>query len=158
CAELVARMPEDREIRFDLGKCHHNLGYLLLKHGKVGPAIASLEKAREVNSFLAEKFPEVPRYRQFQAFYLRRLGEELDAAGRPDVETTYQKALEIGEKLVAEYPTNALFQLELARCLNSVGALLAKTGRGAEAERSYARALATLETKDVPAWTVERLR
>jgi tetratricopeptide (TPR) repeat protein len=158
CAEVVDKMPDDREMRFDLGKCHHNLGYLLLKQGKVVAAIASLEKAREVNGFLAEKFPDVPRYRQIQASYLRRLGDALDAVGRPGVEKTYQEALGISEKLVAQYPTNALFRLELARCLNSMGTLLAKAGRGEEADRTYQRALAALEAKDVPAWTEERQR
>ena len=45
---LQPRYPDDEEIRFDLGNCHFNLGYLQLKLGRADEALASAERSTEI--------------------------------------------------------------------------------------------------------------
>ncbi|AMV40783.1 serine/threonine-protein kinase [Planctomyces sp. SH-PL62] len=142
---LAGRSPDDRPVRFDLAKCHFNLGYLHLKRGRIDEAVAEIEKARDLNAALVAAQPEVPRNRHFQATFLRRLGEALDAAGRPGAEAAYVEALGLLEKLTAEHPDNAGYRLDLARCLTGLGNRKVAEGRLDEAEKAFADALAALD-------------
>jgi tetratricopeptide (TPR) repeat protein len=144
-ADLAARSPGDLQVRFDLAKCHFNLGYLHLKRGRIDEAVAEIEKARDLNATLVAERPDVPRHRHFQATYLRRLGEALDAAGRPGAEPSYLAALELLAKLTADHPANAAYRLDLARCLASLGNQKVAAGKLDEAEKAFVDALAALD-------------
>jgi tetratricopeptide (TPR) repeat protein len=148
-------LPEDREIDFDLGNCYQNLGYLLLKRGHAEEALAALVQAERTNRSLVQKLPKVPRCRRNLALVLRWRGEALEALERSGVLDTYREGVTILEKLAAEFPANVRYQLDLARCLNKLGAQMAQGNRGDEAERLYQKALAALSSKDVHDWPLE---
>jgi len=142
---LAERSPDDRQVRFDLAKCRFNLGYLLLKRGRIDEAVAEIEKARDLNATLVAERPDVPRNRHYQATYLRRLGEALDAAGRPGGEAAYREALALLEKLTADHPDNAAYRLDLARCLTGLGNQQVAAGKLPEAEATFVAGLAALD-------------
>ena len=82
-AALAEKSPDDRQVRFDLAKCNFNLGYLYVGQGRFDTAIPLIEKARDLNQTLVDELPDVPRNRELQAIYLRRLAAALEASGRP---------------------------------------------------------------------------
>ncbi|MDG3007641.1 serine/threonine-protein kinase [Paludisphaera mucosa] len=143
--ELASRTPDDRQVRFDLAKCRFNLGYLLLKRGRLDEAIAEIEKARDLNGTLVVELPDVPRNAHLQATYLSRLGEALDAAGRPGSEPAYDQALDLLRKLTDKHPANATYRLDLARCLSGLGHQKVAAGKPAEAEKDFEAALVQLD-------------
>ena len=69
-----------------------------------------------------------------------------------------QESLEISEKLATEFPANIDCQIELGRCLTTLGAHLAAANRVDQAESFYTRGLAVLNFKDKAAHTTESLR
>ena len=157
-ADLTAKQPGDVQVRLDLAKCRNNLGYLLLESGQTEGAIAELEQARNLSSALVKQFPDTPRYRHNLAGDLRNLGRAYEAAGQGAAEASYQEALEISERLATEFPANIDYQIELGRCLNSLGAQQAAANRADQAESFYTRGLAVLSFKDKAAHTTESLR
>jgi len=157
-ADLTAKQPGDVQIRLDLAKCRHNLGCLLLENGRTEGAIAELEQARNLSSALVKQFPDAPRYRHNLAGDLRNLGRAYEAAEQGAAEASYQESLEISERLAREFPANIDYQIELGRCLNTLGAHLAAANKADQAESSYTRGLAVLSFKDQAARTTESLR
>ena len=157
-ADLTAKQPGDVQVRLDLAKCRNNLGYLFLEAGQTEEAIAELVQARDLSSALVKQFPDAPRYRHNLAGDLRNLGRAYEAAGQAAAEASYQESLRISEKLATEFPANVDYQIELGRCLNSLGALMAAANRADQAESCYTRGLAVLSFKDKAARTTESLR
>ena len=155
---LSAQHPDDEEIRFDLGNCHFNLGYLQLKLGRADEALASAEQARKYAGALLHTSPKIPVYRRAMAWACRLRAEALDAQDRPGVEEAYREWLSISESLATQFPANVLYQLDLARCQSRLGGLMAKVKRDDEAEQMYRNALAVLEPKEPSGWTLDRRR
>ena len=82
----------------------------------------------------------------------------LEVVDSPRVEETYRTALAIYEKLVADYPDNVEYRIGEALCLRNLGPFLAVAKRPEEAEASYHKALAVLESRDGQPQTVKRLQ
>ena len=137
--DLAQKFPDDREIDFDLANCYHNLGYLLLKRGHPDEALAALEPAEKAERSLVAKLPQTPRCRRNLALILRWRGDALQALEQPGAEAAYHEGLALLEKLTTEFPANVLYQLDLARILNKVGAQMANAKRVDEAEGHYQR-------------------
>ena len=157
-SELTAKEPADVQFRLDLARCQHNLGYVLQNKGQTDEAIEANVRARDLSQALAREFPDAPRYRHQLAGDLQSLGQALQSSGRAEAEATLQQALKIDEKLAAEYPANVEYQLELGRCLKTLGVLVASLNRGSEVEAFYTRALGVLDFKDKTTRTAESLR
>src|SRR5262249_53205269 len=76
----------------------------------------------------------------------QRLGDIQQRLGDYDqARKTYDEALERFEQLVAEYPDVWGYRKDLAGCTNSVGILLAATGRPREAAETFRRAIGHFE-------------
>ena len=157
-ADLTARQPGDVQVRLDLAKCRNNLGYLMLENGRTGEAIAEVEQAHDLSAALVKQFPDAPRYRHNLATDLRNLARAYEAAGQDTAQTSFQESLRISEQLAKEFPANIDYQIELGRCLNSLGANLAAANRVEQAESCYTRGLAVLDFQDKAARTVVTLR
>ncbi|MDR3622284.1 MAG: serine/threonine-protein kinase [Paludisphaera borealis] len=157
-ASLAKLSPDDRQVRFDLAKCHFNLGYLYVGQARFDKAVPLIEKARDLNQTLVDELPDVPRHRELQAIYLRRLGAALEASGRPGGEDAYRKSLDLIQRLAARYPDNAVYQLELARCLDGLGGLMVQAEKYEPAEGLFQQGLGALDVKQAPALSTEALR
>ena len=157
-ADLTSKQPGDVQVRLDLAKCRNNLGYMLLEKGSVEAAIGELDQAGKLSAALVKQFPDAPRYRYNLAGNLRNLGRAHEAAGQQTAGPTFQEALRISEQLASEFPANVDYQIELERCLNSLGSNLASVNQVDQAESCYTRALAALDFKDKAAPTAVSLR
>jgi tetratricopeptide (TPR) repeat protein len=155
---LAKKDPNDRQVRFDLAKCHFNLGYLYTQQGRPDRAIPLIEKARDLNQTLVDELPDVPRNRELQAIYLRRLAEALNASGQPGAEDAYRKSLALIQRLAAQHPENAVYQLELARCLTGLGNLMTQAEKFEPAGELFEKGLAALDAGGAPAKATEALR
>jgi eukaryotic-like serine/threonine-protein kinase len=155
---ITAKNPEDVQIRLDLAKCHNNLGELLRKQGDTDQALVSFVAARSINEALVKAFPLQPRYSDTLASNLTNLALLLEQFDLTKAEATDRAALAIYEKLVADYPKNFQYRLELARCLRNLGTVVAATDKPKEAEVVYQEALAKLESKDGRNQSPEGLR
>ena len=155
---LAGRFPEDEELRFDLANCSYNLGYVQQKIGRAYEAVPSVEKALELNRALIRSSPQVPLYRRALGLSLRLQGDVLQQLGRTGAEEAYRECLAVTEKLAAEFPANITYRVDLARCQNRLGGLLADAQRIDEAEAMYQDALAALDLKGAENQTRESRR
>jgi serine/threonine protein kinase len=149
---LLKKDPQDREVQFDLGVCSYNLGYLQFKNGQAEQALATLEETCKVEQALSSGPQALPRSRRLLALAFRYRGESLDALGRKGADEAYREGIAILEKLTAEFPSNVLYQIDYAQCLNKLADKLVQSGKADEAEASYQRALAALDARQVPKW------
>jgi tetratricopeptide (TPR) repeat protein len=77
---------------------------------------------------------------------LQQRGDEQFKAGQfVEAETTYRQAMELRQKLVADFPAVAAHRLELARIGNNLGELHNLTGRYKKAQPPLRQAVALLE-------------
>jgi serine/threonine protein kinase len=155
---IAAKDPQDVQIQLDLAKCHTNLGELLREGGDFEQAIASYQSSQVIAEKLAEKHPGQPRYREQVAGTLGNLALALSAIEPSKGEASFQAAILMYEKLVAEHTDNFEYRLGLARCLRNFGPLLADAKRTDQAEAVYGKALGLLEINDARARTSEVLR
>ena len=79
---------------------------------------------------------------------LRNLGRAYEAAGQAAAQSSFQESLKISEQLASDFPANMDYQIELGRCLNSLGSNLAAANQADQAESCYTRGLAVLDFKD----------
>lgn len=87
-----------------------------------------------------------PAVRQKMALVAQQLADCYRLLGKhQQAEEAYRQAMDLQEKLVAEFPDKATYRQELARSHAHHGLLLRTTGRRAEAERAFRQALALLE-------------
>ncbi|QEH31636.1 Serine/threonine-protein kinase PknD [Aquisphaera giovannonii] len=147
-AALRKAFPDDREVSFDLGTCEYNLGYLQYHTGHPEEALATLDRARALEQALADREPATPRYPRLLAMISRCTGEALDALGRPGAEEAYRRSVGILEKLTAAHPDVIHFQIEYAQCLNRLADKQALARRNDDAEASFAKALAALDSAE----------
>jgi serine/threonine protein kinase len=84
---------------------------------------------------------EQERFRQARAYY--RMGSMNRALGRSgDAEDAYRRAVEVGKRLVADFPTRPEYRLQLGVSHIELGTLLQNVGRLPEAESAKNDALA----------------
>jgi tetratricopeptide (TPR) repeat protein len=157
-ASLASKHPQDVQIRLDLAKGHTNLGELLRTKGDARGAVASFLQARTIDQSLMDEFPDQPRYHEQQAGLLGNLALAREVIDPAQVEATYLASLSIYDKLVANYPNNVNYRIGQARCLQNFGPVLANSGRPEQAEATYRKALALLDTKNAGTQSHEELR
>jgi tetratricopeptide (TPR) repeat protein len=75
-----------------------------------------------------------------------------------EAETLYQRAIDTDERLVAEYPENREYKLELSKYHNNFAALLHERNQGTRAAAQSERALALIEelSRLAPSLAIER--
>lgn len=143
--ELAKAGPSVLQFRLDLAKCCHNLGQLLLDAGRLVDSEPLLLRALSLLEPLAAEHADAPRHRQALARTLDSLAELQQAKSSPEVEATYQRAVDLHQRLVSEFQGNQEYGRDLARCLGNFGTVLASAGNVKEAEARYRRALAILK-------------
>jgi len=145
---LLEGNPADDEVRFDLGNCRYNLGYLQFKREQYDEALGNLDQARQLEEAApeGESSPQ-PRYRRMLAMIQRYRGEVLDAQDKPEALEAYRAGADILATLTAKFPENIWYEVEYAQCLNRLADKLVRLDRADEAEGDYKRALAALEPK-----------
>src|SRR5262249_39230178 len=123
---LVRNHPLVPRYQEDLARYYNNLGLLYHRVGQHQPAEAAFLRAIETRTHLAEELPHVARYQKavvdsynslgllYQQTVHNRMSEEEKANAYQKAELAYQKALEVGTKLVDEHPHVSDFQQILA--------------------------------------------
>ena len=94
---------------------------------------------------LAEEYPEVVKYRERLALICNNLGKTHDLGKKPsrrkEKEELVRKAIEIRERLTAEFPTVPKYAANLATSCTSLAVLLDERQDFQAAEQWYRRAI-----------------
>jgi eukaryotic-like serine/threonine-protein kinase len=144
------------------------LGQLYQETGRVKKAETAFRRAVATYKKYADDFPTLRHYRERLGWASTALAGSLsDPADREDAEQTWQQAIQIQEKLAAEFQ-KPVYRSSLCGTYRQFGTWLKAAGRVDEAEKAYRRALALAEklVGDVPddieyrnyvAWSAENL-
>jgi serine/threonine-protein kinase len=134
------------EDRRELGQICNNLGVLLKRLGRYPEAEKFIREALARRKELGDDFQKRPEFQQDLAGSYYELGTVLARmpGQRAQAEKTYQKALDIQEKLSKSDSENVEFIRARARTLNNLGILL-KFSRPTEARKAFEDAVALYE-------------
>ena len=155
---IAGKDPQDVLIQLDLARSLTNLGEFLREAGSVEQAIVSYQSSCTIAEKLTKNHPDEPRYREQWALTLGDLALALAAIEPAKGEESFQIAISMYEKLVADYKANFDYRLGLSRVLRNFGPVLADAKRFEQAESAYDKALVLLETNDARAKAAEVLR
>jgi serine/threonine-protein kinase len=144
--QLCAHFPSEAIHQEDLAESHNWLGELYREQGQqLHEAEAQYQRALELQSALAETFPDTPTYRRLQARSLFNLGiVQMDTNRRADARRAYDRAIALLTSVSTEIQQESAYRHELARCRINRGILLTEGNHLAEAEADFSRALALL--------------
>jgi serine/threonine protein kinase/Flp pilus assembly protein TadD len=135
---LVADFPDRREYRLELARvCTRAPGLLPRDRGAV------LKRGLSLAQGLVNESPHVPEYLQVLATAYNDVAA--NAGSAEEAETYARQYLHWAEKLAAAVPDNPKYQGELSNAHNTLGEVLNHTGRLAEAEREYRKAIGLAE-------------
>src|SRR5262249_10230619 len=87
---------------------------------------------------------DTPQEKKAQALQ-RQADEQMKAGQLVEAEATYRQAIELRQKLAADFPAEPAHRLELARMNNSLGEMHTLTGRYKKGEPPLRQAVALLE-------------
>jgi serine/threonine-protein kinase len=144
---LVASQPDQPRYRAELGRALNIHGYLQDEFRDNVRALPTLERAlREQERAVAES-PESDLYKGYVIDILQNLGEQYADLGRVDEGLPYyRRAVEIRRQLLAAHPGDRDRNRELAEQLAMLAEVERHHGDPASAERSFAEAVAVLES------------
>lgn len=126
----------------DLALCYNNLATLKSQKGEWREAIASHERAIELQEQMARKSPAIVRYRSDLAISLNNLGVAYCRIGEPaKADEVFKRARELFAQLANDYPDELSYRGSLAAQLNNQALALAGMGRHAEAISIYPAAI-----------------
>jgi eukaryotic-like serine/threonine-protein kinase len=138
--KLASDSPEVRKYARDQGHCLNNLGELRMS--RKGESEPLFRKALEINRILAAEAPGVPDYQISEAGVLQNLGAWLYNNQRGDDSiSTLKLAVSLFEGLAIADPADPLRRRGLAKSLDTLGNAYLTSGRPAEAEDAYGRAV-----------------
>jgi serine/threonine protein kinase len=149
--KLLAKVPQDRALRFKLALAHRERGQRLVAPGRPSPeAEQAYRRAIGILDELAEEFPDDSRYPLEGALARQWLAWELTATRRREqAEALYRRNVEVLTELVARCPHEPGPCWELALCHRRLAELLAAAGQRPKVREHYERFLAAL--KELPA-------
>jgi tetratricopeptide (TPR) repeat protein len=142
--------PRHREL---LARGQMNHALLLRAAGGIAEAERIMRRALGLYQVLADFFPDRPDYRSGVARADSNLGELFWFSGRlSEAEATIRQAVKEYEALVAtDVPGASQNRIELARCYNNLGLLLAGQNRRNDAETAYRTVLRIYRETEVAA-------
>jgi serine/threonine-protein kinase len=146
---LEPRLKGDDRPRRELARAHHGLGVLLRKLNRFREAESALREAVRLREQLAARSPDdriLGRSLSESRYYLGALLTRL-ANPHPEDEQLYRQAIKDQEALLAISPDEPENRLKLARYLNNLAMLEART-EPAKAEREFRRVLDLLAVLD----------
>jgi tetratricopeptide (TPR) repeat protein len=136
--------PEGTE---SLAGIHNSLGALCGELGDREPAVAYYRQAVAEYEQLARALPETPGYRSILAGCLNNLGGVLCRMGpkeKEEAKAVQEKALQIAEQLVGEFPTEFVYEGQLGLIHHGLGITRVNLGQEAEAATHFEKAIAIL--------------
>ncbi len=142
---LLAKDPENHHFRLAKAMSCRTLAELYPYQRGLGPAparVKQLEAIRVLES-LVEDFPSAGQFRHELAGALATRMRQRDHsdAERSEKADELQRATEIGEQLIREFPTVTTYKWTLAEHSSGLGRLLRRLGRYDEAVACYRRAI-----------------
>jgi serine/threonine protein kinase len=157
--EFAAEPGADPALRHQAGLAARRVGDMQARLAAPADAEGAYGKAIRIQAGLAAGFPDVPEYRQELAASLNGLAVLQLGRGRlREAKKTLLQALQVqglgehvlhavreGKEPAVDFPAEPRYPGELARSLNSLGELWARTSRRQAAERAYRQAGALLE-------------
>jgi serine/threonine protein kinase/tetratricopeptide (TPR) repeat protein len=140
--KLTEQKSDDPEVEAGRGRAYLRLAFLRLEMGENEAGIENSEAAQVIFARLADKFPDVPEYRQKLATSDDYLGQSLMRLGKDkEAEAAFRRAIGVQEKLADRFPNKPEYRLELSNSLSFLGSLLQSPGRLEEREAAHRRAL-----------------
>jgi tetratricopeptide (TPR) repeat protein len=135
---LIAEQPEERQHRVNRATTQLNLGNVFARRGQAVAAEKEFLQAQAALQELAAANPGEPHIRQHLATVYDELGnlytEEPSKGKSAQAEEAYRAGLDLRARLVAEFPDDAEYRLELSGSHNNLGLLLDNLRRSKEAE------------------------
>jgi tetratricopeptide (TPR) repeat protein len=116
------------------------MGGVLGQAKQLDAAVQACRRARALWAQLAADFPDVAEYRFRLAQTCGQLGGVLPRR-HADVEAAARTAIRLCEKLVAQYPDNVAYQVQLIGSHMALGRVQAAAGRHRDAEHTFREAL-----------------
>jgi tetratricopeptide (TPR) repeat protein len=140
---LTRDYPDVVDYSFELGGTLGNLGTSLSNNSNGEEADAILRRAGVVFQQLLQAHPDIPQYANDLAINERHRADLLARLlKRPaDAEKAYQRAIDIGQKLVTHFPGTATFRSDLALSHAKLGVLHCTSGRLQPGEAALRAAL-----------------
>ena len=140
--ELASRLPNDIEIRRDLGTDLSRLGVSQLMRGSAGEALTLHREAVRLRAALLADDPQDARARDDLAESRYEASKALAALGRiPEAADELAAAVGLRRELVARDPENARWEDALASVLATRAELEARSGKPGAAQATLAEAL-----------------
>ena len=119
---------------------------MLIRTGRIGPALDQGEKGRRLLEELIAESPREFKVRSYLSACCNNLGAGYIAAGRAaEAETFHRRALELRAALARDYPLMPNIRMSLVQSRNNLGDLFFTTGRHADAKAQYREAVSLFE-------------
>jgi tetratricopeptide (TPR) repeat protein len=136
--QLAASSPGTAKDRHLLAGSYQNLGNLLLKTDRVGPAEEYYLKAKDLFQKLTDEFPAQTDYRRDQAQHLSNLGAlYAGTQRRAQAEEAFRASADAVQRLADEYPTRPEYRKLVASSRANLGNLLTRMKRYQPAGEAY---------------------
>jgi tetratricopeptide (TPR) repeat protein/tRNA A-37 threonylcarbamoyl transferase component Bud32 len=141
--KLVAAHPNEPYYRHTLASASHNLAKARSSSSQPASAEAPCRRAIALHTELARDFPGVLIYRHYLANHWSLLADMLlDKTDRSkEALPASQEAIQLLDKLTAEYPTVPAYRNDLAISLSTSGIILDTLGHRDDAERAFRRSV-----------------
>jgi len=140
--QLAERAPDDTDRLFALGQSEFWAGYARWERGDLPAAKRHFEAYHDISEHLVAIDPEALDWQLELSYAHSNLGSVLQAQGDlPGALAQFRKTLEIDRRLVAVAPDPERaedWRFELAATHNTIGVVLERMGRLAEASEQYA--------------------
>jgi serine/threonine protein kinase len=139
---FAAQEGDDEQAQRLRGEGHFQVARLWDKLGRPQEALAEYEKAEEVMTKLADRFPDSVDYQRNLAATLVDFANELTGfGGLESAAAKYRAARDIHEALAGRYPAVTRYQQELAGTYDNLGSLYTRWHNYREARTAYEHAL-----------------
>lgn len=157
--DASAARPDVLEYRSDLASTYTNLGAAQSRAGQFPQAVASYERAIEIQLELVQTVPARTSYRRDLAVSYNNLGmTHTDMLQAADAEQAFRQALALQERLVAQHPGDVGLHSSLGGIYNNLGIVLEETQRAGLAAEAYRKAVEHQQVAHARAATVARYR
>ena len=145
---IAIKYPDDVQIQFDLAKCHHNLGELLIQKGDVKQGLPHCSGHVRLTSHWSRHCPKCPAMRAFSLLIspagVSRYSLSISLKSKRPTAPCACHLRETGEGAPREHRVSH----RTGSMLVQFGPTLATADHAEQAENMYQRALALLDTKD----------
>lgn len=144
-AALQADNPNWSEIADDLAATHNNIGLLLSRTDAKVEAVKEFQAAIAINQTRAKSDDSDETAIRTLAATYNNLASVNEATDPKAAASAYQKAIENQRSLMERFPTNRIYQSDIARTYNNLGYLSSRNKDWSGAESCFANAIRVQE-------------